>query len=101
MFNGPLAQNGSVVFMFKVTTAGSVSVALTSVSPSSTSALGLGIGTSSDGVSCVVTNSTSAAVASQTAQLTTSENAGSYCVKVSDPGTLTAPSTVSISVTHS
>ncbi len=99
-FNGSLAQNGSIVFTFTVTTAGSVGVTLTSVSPSTTSALGLGVGPSSNGT-CSVTNSTSSAVAGSIAQLTATENPGTYCVKVSDLGTLTAASTVSVTVAHS
>lgn len=100
-FSGTLALNSSVVFMFKVTTAGPVSVDLSSVSPSTLGALGLGIGTSPDGTGCSVTNSTSAAVANSTAQLTVTENPGSYCVKVTDLGNLTTSSTVTVGVTHS
>jgi hypothetical protein len=99
-FNGPLVQNGSIVFTFTVTTAGSVGVTLMSVSPSTTSALGLGVGPSTNGT-CSVTNSTSAAVAGSTAQLTATENPGTYCVKVSDLGNLTTASTVTVTVAHS
>jgi hypothetical protein len=99
-FNGPLAQNGSIVFTFTVTTAGSVGVTLTSISPSTTSALGLGVGPSSNGT-CSVTNTTSAAVAGSTAQLVATENPGTYCVKVSDLGNLTTSSTVTVTVAHS
>jgi hypothetical protein len=98
-FNGSLAPNGAIVFTFNVTTAGSVGVTLTSVSPSTTSALGLGVGPSNNGT-CSVTNSTSSAVAGSTAQLTASENPGTYCVKVSDTGNLTTTSTVTVAVAH-
>jgi hypothetical protein len=99
-FTGSLAPNSAIVFTFTVTTAGSVGVTLTSVTPSTTNALGLGIGASSNG-SCSVTNATSSAVASSTAQLTAAENPGTYCVRVSDSGNLTATSTVTITVAHS
>jgi hypothetical protein len=99
-FNGPLAPNGAIVFTFTVATAGSVGVTLTSVSPSTTSTLGLGVGPSSNGT-CSVTNATSSAVAGSTAQLTATENPGTYCVKVSDIGNLTATSTVTVTVAHS
>jgi hypothetical protein len=99
-FNGPLAQNGSVVFTFTVAAAGDVNVTLTSVSPSTSGALGLGIGTL-NGTSCSLTNSTSAAVAGSTPQLTTTASPGTYCVKVYDVGNLTAASTVSVKVAHS
>jgi hypothetical protein len=99
-FSGSLAPGGAVVFTFSVTTAGSVGVTLTSVSPSTTSALGIGVGPSSNGT-CSVTNSTSSAVAGSTAQLTASANPGTYCVRVSDAGSLTATSTVTVIVAHS
>lgn len=99
-FNGSLAPNGAIVFTFSVTTAGSVGITLTSVSPSTTGALGLGVGPSSNGA-CTVTNSTSSAVAGSAAQLTATENAGAYCVKVSDVGNLTTTSAVTVTVTHS
>ncbi len=73
---------------------------LTSVSPSTTSTLTLGVGPSSNGT-CSVTNATSSAVAGSTAQLTATENPGTYCVKVSDIGNLATTSTVTVSVAHS
>jgi hypothetical protein len=99
-FSGSLAPGGAVVFTFSVTTAGSVGVTLTSVSPSTTSALGLGVGPSSNGT-CSVTNSTSSAVAGSAAQLTANANPGTYCVRVSDAGSLAATSTVTVAVAHS
>ena len=99
-FNGPLAQNSSIVFGFKVTTAGTVSVTLTSVTPATSATLGLGVGTSSNGTTCSLTNSTSAAVAGSAAQLTTTLGPGPYCVKVYDEGHLTAASSVALSVAH-
>jgi hypothetical protein len=98
-FSGQVAQNGSALFTFKVSAAGNVSVTLTSVTPATSSALGLGIGTS-DGTACVVTASTSSAVAGSAAQLSSTLNPGTSCVKVFDVGNLTAASTVAISVAH-
>jgi len=99
-FSGSLAPGGAVVFTFSVAAAGIVDVKLTSVSPSTTSPLGLGVGPSSNGA-CTVTNSTSSAVAGSAAQLTASANPGTYCVRVSDAGSLTATSTVTVNVAHS
>jgi hypothetical protein len=98
-FNGTLAPNGSLVFTFSVATAGSVAVTLTSVSPATTSPLGLGVGPSSSG-SCTIANSTSGAIAAGNPQLSAMENPGTYCVKVSDAGSLMATSTVTVTVTH-
>ena len=100
-FNGPLPMGASIVFGFKVTTEGMVSVTLTSVTPATSVALGLGIGTSNDGgQTCALTNSTSAAVAGSAAQLTATLSPGPYCVKVYDVGHLTAASSVALSVAH-
>jgi hypothetical protein len=87
-FNGNLAPSGSLVFTFSVATAGSVAVTLTTVSPATTGPLSLGIGPSSSNGTCTIANSTSAATAAGSPQLSANENPGSYCVKVSDAGTL-------------
>jgi hypothetical protein len=99
-FSGSLAQGGSVMFTFTVAKSGAVNVTLTSLTPSSSAGVGLGVGTPS-GTTCTVTASTSSAVAGSTAQLTSTETPGSYCVKVSDAGGLTAPATVTVTVSHS
>ena len=61
---------------------------------------GTGVGPSSNGT-CSVANSTSSAVAGSAAQLTANANPGTYCVRVSDAGGLTATSTVTVTVAHS
>lgn len=99
-FNGALLQGQSLTFMYTVATAGTVSVTLTAVTPSTTSPLGLGMGPSSGGT-CSVTNSTSAAIAGSAAQLSATENPGTYCVQVSDLGGLATTSSVTITVAHS
>jgi hypothetical protein len=99
-FNGSLSQGGSLTFTYTVTTAGSVSVTLTAVTPATTSPLGLGMGPSSGGT-CSVTNSTSAAIAGSAAQLSATANPGTYCVKVSDLGSLATTSSVTVTVAHS
>ena len=98
-FNGSLAPNGSLLFTFVVANAGSVAVTLTAVSPATTGTLGLGVGPSSDG-NCTISNSTSAAIAGASPQLSATENAGNYCVKVTDAGALTTTSAVTVTVTH-
>jgi hypothetical protein len=98
-FNGTVAPNGSLVFTFSVTTAGSVAITLTTVSPATTGSLGLGVGPSSNG-NCTIANSTSGAIAAGSPQLSAMENPGNYCVKVSDPGNLTTTSTVTVTVAH-
>jgi hypothetical protein len=99
-FNGSLLQGGSLTFTYTVATAGTVSVTLTAVTPATTSPLGLGMGPSSGGT-CSVTNSTSAAIAGSAAQLSATANPGTYCVKVSDLGSLATTSSVTVTVAHS
>ena len=99
-FNGGLAPSGSLTFTFSVTTAGNVAVTLTSVSPAATTPLAMGVGPFSNG-NCAIANSTSAATAAANPQLSAMANPGTYCVKVSDPGSLTATSAVTVTVTHS
>jgi hypothetical protein len=99
-FSGTLAVQGSSMFTFTVTQAGTVSVTLASLSPSSTVAVGLGIGTPSGTSSCTLTSSTPNAIAGSTAQLTVTANSGAWCVKVYDVGNLTAASTFTINVFH-
>ena len=60
----------------------------------------LGLGTSNGTSSCTITSANPTAVAGATAQITVTENPGSYCVQISDVGNLTAPSTFSITVVH-
>lgn len=99
VFSGSLGQNSSIVFTFSVASAGNVAITLTTVSPAATGPLGLGVGSSSNGT-CTITNGTSAATAATSPQLSATENPGTYCVMVSDAGSLTATSTVTVTVTH-
>ena len=98
--SGTLAQGGSVTMQFTVTTAGAVSVTLTSMTPSTSASVSMGVGTFSNG-NCIVTSSVSSVVGGTSAQLSTNLGAGTGCVKVSDTGSLTAPETVTVTVSHS
>jgi hypothetical protein len=100
-FTGTVNQNGSVIFTFTVAQGGPVAVTLTALSPNASTAVGLGIGTPSGTTACTLMNSTSAAIAGATPQVTATEAAGTYCVKVYDVGNLTATSTVTVTVAHS
>jgi hypothetical protein len=79
---------------------GSVGVTLASLSPSSTVAMGLGIGTP-NGNACTLTTSTSSAVPGAAAQITVTENPGTFCVEIYDVGNLSGPVIYMIEVTHS
>ena len=98
-FNGALVPNGSLVFTFSVTKAGSVDVTLKAVTPATTGPLGLGIGPASTG-SCTISSSTSGVTAGGGPHLSATENPGNYCVQVIDAGSLATMSTVTVTVKH-
>jgi hypothetical protein len=86
-----LATSGATSRSFKTTRNGTVSITLQSVGGSTTLRVGLGVGIPlGDGTGCVLSRSVET-VAGATAQLELSVDAGSYCVQVYDPGTLTQP----------
>jgi hypothetical protein len=100
-FSGAVSQQGSVVAgTFTVSQTGGVSVTLATLSPSSTAAMGLGIGTPSGTNGCTLTTSTSNAIAGSAAQISVTENPGSFCVSVYDVGNLTSAAVYTITVTH-
>ena len=86
-----LANGGSTSRSFKTTRNGTVSITLQSLAGSTTLRAGLGVGIPlGDGTGCVLSRSVET-TAGATAQLELSVDAGSYCVQVYDPGTLTQP----------
>lgn len=87
-----LANGGASSRSFKTTRNGTVSVTLQSLGGTTASLrVGLGLGIPlGDGSGCVLSRSVEA-TASATAQLELAVDAGSYCVQVYDPGTLTQP----------
>lgn len=98
-FSGTLAPQGSSVFTFTVSKSGAVSITLTNVVSTSTTLLGLGIGTP-NGPTCTMTSSTQSATPGSTAQIAVTENAGTYCVRVFDVGTIQGSVTFTITVAH-
>lgn len=91
-----LAQGGQASRSFTTTRSGTVSLNLQAFAASTTLKAGLGIGIPlGDGTGCVLSRSVETAAGS-TAQLELTVDAGSYCVQVYDPGTVTgvAPFTV-------
>lgn len=86
-----LANGGSTSRSFKTTRNGTVSITLQSLAGSTTLRAGVGVGIPlGDGTGCVLSRSVET-TAGATAQLELSVDAGSYCVQIYDPGTLTQP----------
>jgi len=96
IFSSQLAVGGYAFRSITAVKAGTISVTLTSAGSSSTLKVGLGLGIpDSTGTACLFTRSTETAAGGQ---LSATADAGNYCLRVWDLGTLTAttPFTVTI-----
>lgn len=95
-FSSVLAVGGYASRSFNAAKAGTATVTLTSASASSTLKLGMGLGIP-DGVGsgCLFTRSTETAAGGQ---LSATVDAGSYCVRVWDLGTLTATTSFTVTI---
>ena len=98
---GNVVPQGSSFYSFTVTTAGTVSVSLSSlmantIGPASTAVVRLGLGVPL-GTGCSVTSSVDTA-AGLTTQLTVPVNPDVYCVNIADIGNLTAPMNFTIRI---
>ncbi len=99
-WSSSLALGGSTTRSFATTRTGTVSVTLQSVGASTTLRVGLGVGIPlADGSGCVLSRSVET-TAGATAQLELTVDAGSYCLQVYDPGTLTSPVAFSITLVY-
>ena len=95
-----LAQNGQTSRSFTTTRSGTVSVNLQAFAASTTLKAGLGIGIPlADGSGCVLSRSVEAAPGS-TAQLELTVDAGSYCVQVYDPGSVSGVASFTVLLTY-
>jgi hypothetical protein len=95
-FTSLLIPGGSASREFSTTAAGNVSVTLKSTTPAGI-AIGLGVGIPRSNGSCAL----AAAVetpAGTDAQVSITADAGTFCAKVYDPGTLEAPLPFTISI---
>jgi hypothetical protein len=91
-----LARGGATLRTFSATGAGAASITLTSVTDDAPIELSLGVW---DGTACRL--NTSVVTASGTdPQITTSTDAGSYCVRLADVGNLTRQATVTGTIQH-
>jgi hypothetical protein len=83
---------------FEASAAGTVTVIMDTISPDSVASLAGGLGfPRSDGGGCQLT---STFVASRGAQLAVPVELGTYCIKISDPGTLTQLTSFSLRIIH-
>jgi hypothetical protein len=103
VFEGTLAVQGSSFYSFTVATSGQVSITLASLvaaqpGPAVNNVLGLGVGTPL-GTDCSLTNSVMASPG-LTAQLVNSLTAATYCVRIYDLGSLSAPVNFAVRIVH-
>ena len=99
-FAGTLTVNGAATYTFAVLTAGTVTATLTAVGPDATVPIGFSIGNWS-GTTCSVGQGLYQDHAVQGAVITATVSlAGTLCMRVYDPGTLTDSVTYSIDVVH-
>ena len=89
-FNGQFVPGGTAARAFSAASPGTVSITLTQIGPPADAVVGLGVGIpQSSGTGCLLTEAIQTG-ASPFPQLTVSVDAGTYCVRLHDTGTLTA-----------
>jgi hypothetical protein len=97
-YSSVLFPGGFTSRTFEASSAGIVTVIMDTISPDSVASLAGGLGfPRTDGGGCQLT---STFVASRGAQLAVPVEIGTYCVKVSDPGTLTQVTSFSMRIIH-
>ena len=97
-FAGQFIPGGTAARAFTAASAGTVSITLTQAGPPADAVVGLGVGIpQSSGTGCFLTQAVQTA-ASASPQLTVSVDAGTYCVRLHDTGTLTAPISFSVTI---
>jgi hypothetical protein len=97
-FASNLAVHGTASRTFSVAKAGTVTITLTTLASAAEVGLGLGI-PRPDGAGCLLYTSLNT-VAGATAQITSSAEAGPYCVKIYDVGNLTGATIFSMTIAH-
>jgi hypothetical protein len=97
-FTGTLKVNGAATYPFTAATAGTITATLATVTPDATVGIGLSIGTW-NGAACqvVIANDNAMQTMAITGAVTA---ASSLCVRVYDPGHLTAPTDFNVTIVH-
>jgi hypothetical protein len=97
-FSGTLTVNGGTTWQFSSTGRGTLTATLTSVGPDSAAVIGVSVGTW-NGTSCQILLANDQATTGSTV-IGQVSGVGNLCLRVYDPGTLTAPATYSVNVAH-
>lgn len=97
-FSGSISVNGATTYQFSSSARGTVTATLTTVGPDSTLVIGVALGTW-NGTACQVLLANDAAAQGATV-LGSVSGVGILCLRVYDPGKLTAAATYTVDVTH-
>lgn len=97
-FSSLVVPRGAASREFTLTAQGAISVTLKSTTPADV-VVGIGVGIPRSNGSCALSTAIEA-VAGAAAQVTINAEAGTYCAKVYDPGTLTSPVPFTISISR-
>jgi len=97
-FTATVTVNGASTQPFTVSTIGTVSVKLSALSPDDTATIGLSLGTW-NGANCTLIITNDAAVLNTTVT-GTAQSVGQFCARVYDVGKLTAPTDITLDITH-
>jgi hypothetical protein len=97
-YTSSVLANGATSRSFATALDGTVGVSLTAISPASVAALGVALGFQrNDGSGCHITVAYTAPRGFSTTQPI---DAGRYCIKIFDPGTLTDPAAFTVRIVH-
>ncbi len=97
-YSSVLLPGGSTVRSFDAAAAGVATITMETFAPASVSTLGLGLGfPRNDGSGCEISQST---IVTRGQEFSMPMDAGRYCVKVFDPGTLTGQASFVLRILH-
>ncbi|MEP6782885.1 MAG: hypothetical protein ABI983_04390 [Acidobacteriota bacterium] len=97
-FSSLIVPGGSASRDFELTAAGPIGITLKSTTPDGVM-IGVGVGIPRSNGTCALSAAVETA-AGTTAQITLTADTGTYCARVYDPGTLTAPVPFTISISR-
>ncbi|HZI82244.1 MAG TPA: hypothetical protein VFD69_22160 [Vicinamibacterales bacterium] len=97
-FSGQLVPGGSAARAFTAASSGTASITLAQIGPPADLVVGLGIGIPQpNGSGCYLTQTVQTG-ASSSPQITVPVDAGTYCLRLHDPGTLAAQAAFSVTI---
>jgi len=97
-FTGQLVVGGSASHAFTAVSAGTVSVTLASLGPPADLMVGFGVGIpQTNGASCLLSQSVQTGAATSP-QITVQVEAGTYCVRLYDLGTMKSPAAFTVTI---